>query len=165
VAEWLDAPAVGLDAWLSRLIEESAVSIRLVPLALTLLVLASAQAQNTFAAAASTGPVAATKSEPGAMPSAFVVKFKVKPGMNAAFEQAFKEMQAGVRAHEPGNLYYDFFVTVQDPQTYVIVERYRDAAAISAHGQSEHGKKLFATLHDLLDGPPDAMRLVLISEK
>ena len=128
-------------------------SIRLVPLALTLLALGSAQAQT------------ASSAEPGAMPSAFVVKFKVKPGMNAAFEQAFKEMQAAVRTHEPGNLYYDFFVTVQDPQTYVIVERYRDAAAISAHGQSEHGKKLFATLHDLIDGPPDAMRLVLIGAK
>jgi quinol monooxygenase YgiN len=106
-----------------------------------------------------------TTSGAKAMPSAFVVKFKVKPGMNAAFEKAFMEMQAGVRAHEPGNVYYDFFVTVQDPQTYVIIERYRDAAAISVHGQSEHGKKLFATLRDLLDGPPDALRLVLVSAK
>ena len=141
-------------------------SIRLAPLALMLLALGSAQAQTASSAArASSGPAAATKAEPGAMPSAFVVKFKVKPGMNAAFEQAFKEMQAAVRDHEPGNLYYDFFVTVQDPQTYVIVERYRDATALAAHGQSEHGKKLFATLRDLLDGPPDAMRLVLISAK
>ena len=99
------------------------------------------------------------------MPTTFVVKFKVKPGTNAAFEKAFIEMQAGVRAHEPGNVYYDFFVTDQDPQTYVIVERYRDAAALSAHGQSEYGKKLFATLRDLTDGPPDVQRLVLISAK
>jgi quinol monooxygenase YgiN len=113
-------------------------------------------------ALASIGTVLA---EPGQMPTTFVVKFKVKPGMNAAFEKAFIEMQAGVRAHEPGNVYYDFFVMDQDPQVYVIVERYRDAAALSAHGQSEHGKKLFATLRDLTDGPPDVQRLVLISAK
>jgi quinol monooxygenase YgiN len=113
-------------------------------------------------ALASIGTVLA---EPGQMPTTFVVKFKVKPGMNAAFEKAFIEMQAGVRAHEPGNVYYDFFVMDQDPQVYVIVERYRDAAALSAHGQSEHGKKLFATLRDLTDDPPDVQRLVLISAK
>jgi quinol monooxygenase YgiN len=110
------------------------------------------------------GPAAAApQPEAKSRATTFVVKFKVKPGKNAAFETAFTEMQAAVRAHEPGNVYYDFFVSDQDPQTYVIIERYRDAAAISAHGASEYGKKLFATLRDLLDGPPDAQRLILIS--
>jgi quinol monooxygenase YgiN len=120
---------------------------------------------SLFAIILTLAAIATVLAEPGPMPTTFVVKFKVKPGMNAAFEKAFIEMQAGVRAHEPGNVYYDFFVMDQDPQTYVIVERYRDAAALSAHGQSEHGKKLFATLRDLTDGPPDVQRLVLLSAK
>ena len=95
----------------------------------------------------------------------FVVQFKVKAGKNAAFEKVFKDMQQSVRDHEPGNVYYDFFVDQKDPQLYVIVERYKDAAAATAHGQSEHGKKMIAAIRDLLDGPVNAQRLVLISAK
>lgn len=95
----------------------------------------------------------------------FVVKFRVKPGQNAAFEQAFREMQNGVRAKEPGNVYYDLFVTADDPQTYVIVERYRDASAVAAHGKTEHAGKLLAALRDLTEGRPEAERLVLVAPK
>jgi len=104
---------------------------------------------------------------PAAAPQAtcYVVKFKAKPGKNAEMEAAFREMQAGVRAHEPGNVQYDFFVEAGDPQTYVIIERYKDQAAMQAHGASDHGKKLIAALRDLTDGQPQADRLVLISAK
>ena len=85
--------------------------------------------------------------------------------MNAAFEKAFAEMQKGVAASEPGNLYYDLYRIDQDPQTYVILEHYKDQAAITAHGKSPHAQKLIATLKDLLDGPPEATRLVLVSSK
>jgi quinol monooxygenase YgiN len=95
----------------------------------------------------------------------FVVKFHAKPGKNAELEKAFREMQDGVRKNEPGNVYYDFFVDSQDPQMYVIIERYKDAAGTAAHGKSEHAKKLIAALKDLTDKPPEAMRLVLISAK
>ena len=101
----------------------------------------------------------------GAAPTTFVVKFKAKPGKNEALEKAFLDMQKGVRAHEPGNINYDFYRDSTDPQTYVIVERYKDAAATTAHGQSEHAKKLIAALGDLMDGKPEAMRLVLIKAK
>ncbi len=80
-------------------------------------------------------------------------------------EAAFREMQAAVRTNEPGNVQYDFFVMGNDPQTYVIIERYKDQAAMQAHGASEHGKKLIAQLKDLTDGPAQADRLALISAK
>jgi quinol monooxygenase YgiN len=92
------------------------------------------------------------------------VKFKVKAGKNAEFEKAFSDMQKGVHASEPGNLYYDLYVS-DDPQTYVIIEHYKDAAAIAAHGKTEHAKKLMGSLRDLLDGPPEVQRLVLVSSK
>jgi quinol monooxygenase YgiN len=94
-----------------------------------------------------------------------VVKFKAKPGKNAALEKAFLDMQQGVTAHEPGNIDYDFYRDNTDPQTYVIVERYKDAAATTAHGQSAHAKQLIAALGDLMDGKPEAMSLVLIKAK
>ena len=133
-----------------------------VSLALLSTVAASAQAPTPPAALAASVAGSATDQ---ALPSAFVVKFKVKPGKNAAFEQAFAEMQRSVASAEPGNVYYDLYRIDQDPQTYVILEHYKDQAAIQAHGKSEHGRKLIAALRDLLDGPPDAQRLVLVSAK
>lgn len=101
----------------------------------------------------------------GPAPTAFVVKFKIKPGQNAAFEKAFAAMVVGVRKKEPGNITYDLFHEAQDPQTYVVFEHYRNAAAVAAHGKSAHGKKLMAALKDLLDGRPDADRLVFVMSK
>jgi quinol monooxygenase YgiN len=95
----------------------------------------------------------------------FVVKFKIKAGKAAAFEQAFREMSAGVREHEPGNIYYELYRTNDEPQTYVVLEHYKDAAAVAAHGKSPHAQKLIAALRDMLDGPPQAQRLVFVTSK
>ena len=132
-------------------------------LALSAAAMAYAQAPTAGAPAAATAPGGDVTQK--AMPSAFVVKFKVKPGKNADFEKAFKEMQAGVRAHEPGNLYYDLYLSNEDPQTYVIIEHYKDQAALAAHRNTEHGKKLFAALGDLIEGRPEAQALILVSAK
>ena len=109
----------------------------------------------------------AEAAEPAATPAptGLFVKFHVKPGQNAAFEAAFGKMQKSMREHEPGNLYYDLFVTVENPQLYVIMERYRDAAAVTAHNQSEHLKTVLAELKDLMDGPIEPQRLVFIRAK
>src|SRR5262245_26107534 len=78
-------------------------------------------------------PPSAPASGAGAGPSptanAFVIRFKVKPGKNADFEKAISEMMVGVRKKEPGNVYCDLLNTAQDPQTYVIIERYKTVAA------------------------------------
>lgn len=136
---------------------------RIISTGIALLLTFSAYAQ-TPPTDASSSPQPSSADQKGA-PTTFVVKFRVKPGKNAEFEKVFLEMQAGVREHEPGNVYYDFFVLDQDPQTYVIVERYKDAEAAAAHGKTEHAKKMLSQLQDLLDGRPEAMRLVLISPK
>lgn len=123
---------------------------------LVLLSVASAYAQGP-------GPAGAAPAASNA--TAMVVTFKVKPGMNAAFEKAFHDMEKGVASSEPGNVTYDLFHLAGDPQTYVVFEHYKDPAAVSAHGKSEHGKKLIAALNGLLDGRPDALRLEFVSSK
>ncbi len=131
---------------------------RLLAASLAFLFVISAHAQAPAGggapAAAAAGPV-----------TTMVVKFKVKAGKNEAFEKAFLDMQKSVKASEPGNINYDFYRDSTDPQAYVIVERYKNADAVKAHGQSDHGKKLIAALGDMMDGRPEAMRLVLISAK
>jgi quinol monooxygenase YgiN len=114
---------------------------------------AQAPAQSPSGPAASNGPP----------PTCFVVKFKVKAGQNAAFEKMFRDVEASVRDNEPGNVEYYLYRDAQDPQTYVVVEHYKDAAAVRAHGQS--ARKLFTNMGSLTEGRPDAMRLVFVSSK
>jgi quinol monooxygenase YgiN len=138
--------------------------IRIITLAAALLVgavWANAQAPG---GGAGSSPGAAGARRPAFPPdaTAFVVTFKVKPGKNQAFEEAFRNMEMKVRQNEPGNLSYDLYRTGQ-PQTYVIVERYRDPAAVAAHGKDAGG--LMAGLRDTLDGPPSFQALTLLSSK
>ena len=37
--------------------------------------------------------------------------------------------------------------------------------ADAAHGKTDYAKKMLAQVRDMLDGPPDVQRLVLISAK
>ena len=46
-------------------------------------------------------------------------------------------MRDQVREHEPGVLYYNFAKSVRDPDTYVVIEVYRDEAAHSAHMEAD----------------------------
>jgi quinol monooxygenase YgiN len=132
------------------------------PLALSLVLSAAASVTGANAQAPARNPAAPAAGN-GPAPTCFVVKFKVKAGENAAFEKTFRTVEASVRKHEPGNIQYDLYRMPQDPQTYVVIEHYKDAAAIRAHGQDVG--KLFANLNSLTEGRPDAMRLVFVSSK
>ena len=125
-------------------------------LGLVLAINAYGQPPSAPASGAVAGPAA----------TAYYIKFKVAPGKNAAFEKAISEMMVGVREKEPGNVYCDLLHLPQDPQTYVIIERYKDVEASKAHGESEYIKKLGAALQNgLLDGPPELQELVFIRSK
>ena len=75
------------------------------------------------------------------------------------------EMQKEVARSEPGNVQYDLLVMAGDPEVYVIIERYKDAAAVAAHGQGERAKAMFAKLGELMEGAPQADYMQLISPK
>ena len=117
--------------------------------------------------AAHAQPPAATDAGSGPPPTTFVVKLKVKEGKNAEFEKVFAAMAAGVRGKEPGNIYYELYHLAKDPQTYVVLEHYRNADAVAAHGKTDRAKVFIAALRDkdLLDGPPDAQNLVFVESK
>lgn len=94
--------------------------------------------------------------------TAFVVQFKVKPGQEAAFEEAFRHMEAKVAKNEPGNLSYDLYRNGQ-PHTYVVIERYRNLAAVAAHGRD--ARNLMSDLQASLDGRPTFQALTRVSSK
>jgi quinol monooxygenase YgiN len=125
----------------------------------------------TLALIALTLPLAAAEPQtarPPARPAntdTMVVKFRAKPGKSEEMKSFWLEMQKEVARSEPGNVQYDLLVMAGDPAVYVIIEHYKDAAAVAAHGQGERAKAMFAKLGDLMDGPPQADYLQLISPK
>lgn len=116
-------------------------------------------------------PVAAAEpqaAKPAARPAntnAMVVKFRAKPGKSEEMKAFWLEMQKEVAKAEPGNVQYDLMVMADDPTVYVIIERYKDAAAVAAHAQSDKAKAMFAKLGELMAGPPQADYMQLISTK
>jgi quinol monooxygenase YgiN len=125
----------------------------------------------TVALLALTLPLAAAEPAAGraaARPAnynAMVVKFRAKPGKSEEMKAFWLEMQKEVARSEPGNVQYDLLVMADDPDVYVIVERYKDAAAVAAHGQSEQARAMFARLGALMEGAPQADYMQLISPK
>jgi quinol monooxygenase YgiN len=67
---------------------------------------------------------------------------------------------AKVRECEPGVLYYAFAKSVDIPNTYVVVEVYRDRAAQSAHMQTEWIKASIPKTIFLLEGKIDIKQYV-----
>ncbi len=63
----------------------------------------------------------------------FITHLRVNPANAGAFEALLTDMCIKVRDNEPGVLYYNFAKSVKDPDTYVVIEVYRDETAHSAH--------------------------------
>ncbi|WP_280417604.1 putative quinol monooxygenase [Nocardia carnea] len=66
-----------------------------------------------------------------------VVKFQVKDEYVDQWLDITKDFTEATRA-EPGNLWFDWNRSVDDPATFVLVEAFQDAAAGAAHVQSAH---------------------------
>jgi quinol monooxygenase YgiN len=107
-------------------------------------------------------PQAARPAARPANTDTMVVKFRAKPGKSEEMKTFWLEMQKEVTRSEPGNVQYDLLIMADDPGVYVIIERYKDAAAVAAHGQNERAKAMFAKIGELMEGAPqfDYMRLV-----
>lgn len=91
-----------------------------------------------------------------------VVKTKLKPGYADAFLEAGRPFQDATR-QEPGNLWYDKYRSVDDPDTIVTVEAFVDEAAGEAHVNSAHFQESMdgpSTRH-MVDGVPDILHIKL----
>src|SRR3954463_10440602 len=64
-------------------------------------------------------------------------KFRVRPEHAAQWPDLSREFTNATRA-EPGNLWFDWSRSLDDPTEYVLVEAFRDEAAGEAHGESDH---------------------------
>jgi quinol monooxygenase YgiN len=79
-------------------------------------------------------------------------RFKVKPVHADAWPEISKSFTEATRA-EPGNLWFDWSRSLDDPNEYVLVEAFEDDAA-AAHVTAEHFKQAQAELPPYLQETP-----------
>jgi len=66
-----------------------------------------------------------------------VAKFPVKPEHADRWPEIVADFTRGTRS-EPGNLWFDWSRSLDDPTEYVLVEAFRDPAAGGAHVATDH---------------------------
>jgi quinol monooxygenase YgiN len=82
----------------------------------------------------------------------FITHVRVSVQNTAAFELLLSEIKIKVQEREPDVLYYDFAKSVKDPETYVVVEVYRDASAHAAHMETDWVKSSIPRSNMLIEG-------------
>lgn len=81
-----------------------------------------------------------------------VVKFKTKPEWSERWLELTRPFTEATRA-EPGNLWFDWSRSADDPTEFVLVEGFRDDSA-GAHVNSEHFAEAMRTMPEALVETP-----------
>jgi quinol monooxygenase YgiN len=82
-----------------------------------------------------------------------VVKFKPKPEYVESFPDKVADFTRDTR-NEPGNLWFEWSRSLDDPSEYVLVEGFRDGEAGKEHVNSAHFKRFIAETPPLLSATP-----------
>lgn len=79
-------------------------------------------------------------------------RFRVKPEHADAWPELTREFTEATRK-EPGNLWFDWSRSLEDPNEYVLLEAFADDGAVP-HVSSEHFQKVTAELPRYLQETP-----------
>lgn len=82
-----------------------------------------------------------------------VVKFQVDESHRDQWSSLTKSFTDATRA-EPGNLWFEWTHSLDDPNEYVLVEAFRDADAGADHVNSEHFRQGLADMRPALTRTP-----------
>lgn len=82
-----------------------------------------------------------------------VVKFQTKPEYTEQFMDLVGPFTAATRA-EPGNLWFDWSRSVEDPREFVLIEAFLDDDAAGAHVNSDHFKAGLESMRPALVSTP-----------
>jgi quinol monooxygenase YgiN len=86
-----------------------------------------------------------------------VVKHRVRQEYADDFPKIVEEFTTATRA-EPGNVFFDWYRSVDDPNVYLLTEAFREGAG-EAHVNSEHFKAAIARLPSLLAETPQIVHV------
>jgi quinol monooxygenase YgiN len=84
-----------------------------------------------------------------------IATLKVQDGKNAEFEGVFTDLAKLVRANEPGNLFYQLTKSRSDPNTYKVLELYKDQESLTHHGGTDYFKAAGPKMGPCLAGRPE----------
>jgi len=84
-----------------------------------------------------------------------IATLKIQDGKGQEFEAFFTELARQVRANEPGNIAYQLTKSRSEPNTYKVLELYKDQDALTHHGSTDHFKAAGPKFGAVLAGRPD----------
>ena len=84
-----------------------------------------------------------------------IAKIKIKPNAAEAFEQTFTQLGQAVNDKEVGNTFYQLYRSVDESNTYTVLEQYTDKAALTLHENSEHFQYFVGQLAEFMLGAPE----------
>ncbi|MEV0073121.1 MULTISPECIES: putative quinol monooxygenase [unclassified Amycolatopsis] len=87
------------------------------------------------------------------------VKWQIKPEYADRWPELSREFTEATRA-EPGNKWFDWSRSLDNPNEYVLVEAFADDAA-AAHVNADHFKKAQADFPQYLQKTPDIINTTL----
>jgi quinol monooxygenase YgiN len=86
-------------------------------------------------------------------PFAILVTFKVKPGNEKKFEEAFAPALVATRK-EPGCIAYYLNRDTEQTSNYIMYESFKGIPGLEAHLKEKHTQTLLATVIPLCEGDP-----------
>ena len=92
-----------------------------------------------------------------------VVKFQVLDSHRDQWPSLTKAFTAATRA-EPGNLWFDWSRSLDDPNEYVLVEAFRDTEAGAAHVGSDHFRDGLTVMRPALRDTPRIIHTEMAGE-
>ena len=84
-----------------------------------------------------------------------VATLKVQDGKGADLEAVFAELSAQVHANEAGCLMYQLTKSRADPNTYKVLELYKDQESLTHHGGTEYFRAAGPKMGPCLAGRPE----------
>ena len=87
-----------------------------------------------------------------------VVKFTAKPEHAGEWLERVDAFTQATRA-EPGNLFFEWSRSAEDPNQFVLVEAFESGEAGAAHVRSEHFKTAIAEMSGLVATTPDIINV------
>ena len=85
-----------------------------------------------------------------------VVKFNVRPECSDEWIDRIEPFTQATR-QEPGNLWFDWSRSVENPHQFVLIEGFRDAEAGAEHVNTEHFKEAIRQAPPMLVATPEIL--------
>ena len=84
---------------------------------------------------------------------ALVVRFDLRPGTEAEFDELIRSITAQIRSREPGTLLYLCHIVQNEPTGRIFYELYKDREAFQAHEVQTHVREFHAQRKPMMAGP------------